>query len=153
MSFTLESRCERGDLLKTVCHLVTHTVQIGVLVAFMDYAWTANLDQRRKIHHIDLLCSELWRNVTEKVYFWFIELNKLFLQWIRSLRCFQRLTGQNAWLVLLCSREEFLQQYLLISTLYTKLFCYIMKCFHFIFHISALLETVLVLFFMVGFIV
>lgn len=43
--FTLEGRGEKGVLLKLMCHIVTHTVQIGVLVTFMRHTWTANLDQ------------------------------------------------------------------------------------------------------------
>lgn len=64
MSFTLESRSEIGGLLKILCDVVTHAVQIGVLITFMDHTWAADLDQNRRavrhlIHHIKLFCSEL----------------------------------------------------------------------------------------------
>ena len=41
--FTLESRCERGGLLKIICDVEAHAVHIGVLITLMDYTWTADL--------------------------------------------------------------------------------------------------------------
>lgn len=69
MSFTLETRFERGLLLKLICDLVAHTVHKGVLITFMSYTWTANLHQNTKE------AKGVWGNFTEEVYLQFYLVN------------------------------------------------------------------------------
>lgn len=47
--FTLIRGFERGDFLELIRELITNTVQIGVLIAFMHQTWTANLNQSIKV--------------------------------------------------------------------------------------------------------
>lgn len=47
--FTLKRGFERGDFLELIRELITNTVQIGVLIAFMHQTWTANLNQNIKV--------------------------------------------------------------------------------------------------------
>ena len=60
-TLTLEAGLERGDLLKLICDLVAHTVQIGVLITLVNHTWTADL------HESTTEATGVVGNVTEQV--------------------------------------------------------------------------------------
>lgn len=42
---TLEHGLERGDLMKVISDVETQTVQVGVLMTYVNKTWAANLNQ------------------------------------------------------------------------------------------------------------